>query len=262
MNNDLKRLDPYPEERATDILEKLREQGRVSVSELSQELGVSQVTVRADLQALADRKLIVRTYGGAIPASRGLADLSLARREQLHAVEKARIGQAGADLVSDGDAIFLDISSTALAISHHLRSRRQLTVITNSLAVAQDLMDATGVTVVMAGGIVDRETASLGGTMGLDCLRAFNIQKGFFGLHGISIGEGLTAVSTGLAEARQVMIQMCRQVIAVLDASKWGKVGLVSFASLQDVDCIITDSDAPTDLVERVRALGIQVILA
>ena len=100
------------------------------------------------------------------------------------------------------------------------------------------------------------------GTMGLECLRTFNIQKGFFGLHGLSIDEGLTAVSTSLAEVRQVMVQMCRQVIAVLDASKWGKVGLVSYANLRDVDCIITDTDAPADLVDQVRATGIQVILA
>jgi len=204
---------------------------------------------------------VVRTHGGAVAANRGLYDLSLALRRQRQVQEKSRIGEAGAALVVDGDAIFLDSSSTALAIAAHLKEYRHLTVITNGLAVAQELIDAPDVMVVMAGGTLRRDTASLVGPDGLDMLRKYNIQKGFFGAHGISLPEGLTDVSADEAEVKRPLVATCRQVIAVLDATKWGQVGLASFAHLEQVDRVISDCHASAELVERVRSLGIEVIL-
>ncbi len=229
--------------------------------ELSRQLGVSEVTVRADLQALADRKLLIRTHGGAIPAGSGMHELALAMRRQRQVQEKSRIGEAGAAQVFDGDAIFLDSSSTALAIVQHLKNHRHLTIVTNSLAVAQEVLDASGVTMVMPGGTLQRETASLIGTDGFEMLRKFNIQKGFFGAHGISLPEGLTDVSADEAEVKRALVAMCRQTIAVLDATKWGRVGLASFAQPEEISSIITDVHAPVDLIEQVRSAGIEVIV-
>ena len=253
--------DLYPEERRQEILNQVSRQGRASVLELSQQFGVSEVTIRADLQSLAEQNLVVRTHGGAVPPGRGLHDLSLSIRLQQQVAEKNRIGEAGAAMVSNGDAIVLDTSSTALAIAQRLRHHRDLTIITNGLAIAQAMLDAPGVSVVMPGGTLRRETASLIGVDGLEMLQKFNIQKGFFGAHGISLPEGLTDVSADEAEVKRPLAAMCRQVIAVLDATKWGRVGLASFANLEDIGCIVTDRHAPADLVEQVRALGIEVIL-
>jgi len=253
--------DLYPEERRQEILNQVNQVGRVSVLELSQQFGVSEVTIRADLQNLADQNLVVRTHGGAVPPGRGLGDLSLSIRLQQQVAEKSLIGEAGAAMVSNGDAIILDTSSTALAIAQRLKHHRDLTIISNSLAIAQGLLDVPGISVVMPGGTLRRETASLIGVDGLEILQKFNIQKGFFGAHGISLLEGLTDVSADEAEVKRPLVAMCRQVIAVLDATKWGRVGLASFADLEDIDCIITDRHAPADLVEQVRALGVEVIL-
>src|SRR5690349_9504467 len=160
----------YLEERRQEILQQVQKAGRVSVSELSQQFGVSEVTIRADLQALAEYNLLVRTHGGAVPAGRALPELSLSLslRRQQQVSEKNRIGEAGAELVTDGDAIFLDTSSTALAIAQRLKQHRHLTIVSNSLAIAQEMLDAPGVTVVMPGGQLLRETASLIGTDGLE----------------------------------------------------------------------------------------------
>lgn len=253
--------DLYREERRQAILRQVEQVGRVSVAELSQVLGVSEVTIRADLQALAERKLVVRTHGGAIPAGSGMYELALAMRQQRQVQEKSRIGQAGAAMVHNGDAIFIDSSSTALAIVQHLKQHRHVTVITNSLAVAHELQDAPGVRVVIPGGKMQRETASLIGTEGLAMLRKYNIQKGFFGAHGISLPEGLTDVSADEAEVKRELVAMCRQTIAILDATKWGRVGLASFACPEEISAIITDSHAPADLIEQVRAAGIEVIV-
>jgi DeoR family transcriptional regulator of aga operon len=253
--------DLYLEERRQEILRRVNQNRRVSVTELSQQFGVSEVTIRSDLQALAEHNLVVRTHGGAVLASGGLYELSLALRRQQHTQEKRRIGEAGAAMVAHGDAIFLDSSSTALAIAQRLKNHRHLTIITNSLAVSQEMLDALDVTVVMAGGRLRRDTASLVGTDGLEMLRKFNIQKGFFGAHGISLPEGLTDVSADEAEVKRPLVAMCRQVVVVLDATKWGRVGLASFAQLEEIDSVITDVDAPPEMVEQVRSLGIEVIL-
>jgi DeoR/GlpR family transcriptional regulator of sugar metabolism len=113
----------------------------------------------------------------------------------------------------------------------------------------------------MPGGILRRDTASLVGTGGADMLRDFNIQTGFFGAHGISLAEGLTDVSPDEAEIKRPLVAMCRQVVAVVDATKWGRVGVASFATLPHVHKVITDTHAPAALVAQVRALGIEVIL-
>jgi len=251
----------YLEERRQEILRQIEQAGRASVTELSQALGVSEVTIRADLQALADRKLLIRTHGGAIPADHRLHELALAMRRQRQVQEKSRIGQAAAALIANGDAIFLDSSSTALAIVQHLKNHRHLTVITNSLEVIADLQDAPGVAVVMPGGTLQRETASLVGTDGLAMLRKFNIQTGFFGAHGLNLPEGLTDVSPDEAEVKREMVAICRQTIALLDATKWGRVGLASFARPKQISTIITDADAPPNLVQQVRRAGIELIL-
>jgi DeoR/GlpR family transcriptional regulator of sugar metabolism len=249
-------------ERRQEILERVTQSGRVAVSELSEEFDVSEVTIRTDLQALAEGNLVLRTHGGAIPAGSGLSKiLSLALRRQQQVTEKGRIGVAAAALIADGDAIVLDSSSTALAVAQRLKNRRYLTVVTNSLTVAQELLDAPGVTVVLPGGTVRRDTASLVGTDGLDRLARLNLQKGFFGAHGISVPEGLTDVSADEAEVKRPLVGMCRQVVAVLDATKWGRVGLASFAAPHEIHTVITDEHAPLDLVAQVRAAGVEVIL-
>jgi DeoR/GlpR family transcriptional regulator of sugar metabolism len=250
----------FLEERRQEIIRLVNRRGRASVTELSQRLGVSEVTIRADLQALAERNLIIRTHGGAIPA-KGRHDLALTRRRRHQVAEKSRIGQAAAAMVADGDAIFVDSSSTALTILPFLSNRRQLTIITNSLAVAQAMQETPSLTVVMPGGTLQKDTASLIGIDGLEILRKYNIQRGFFGAHGLTFAEGLTDVSAEEAEVKRQMVAMCRQNIAVLDATKWGRVGLASFAQLEDIDTIITDADAPPELLAQVSGLGIQMVV-
>jgi DeoR/GlpR family transcriptional regulator of sugar metabolism len=248
-------------ERRYAILERLHQAGRVSVNDLSHAFGVSEVTIRADLQALATQNLVVRTHGGAIPPGRLSPDLSLALRRRQQVLAKDLIGEAGAAMVESGDAIFLDTSSTALAIARHLGHLQHVTVVTNSVAVVQELMDCPQLNVVMPGGRLRRETASLIGVEGLETLSRINIQKGFFGAHGLSLLEGLTDVSTDEADVKRIMVARSSQVIAVIDSTKWGRAGLASFGHLEDVDVVISDQQAPADLVEQARSHGVRVEL-
>ncbi len=250
----------YLEERHQEIINLVNATGRVSVARLAKEFGVSEVTVRADLEALARRNLIVRTHGGAVPAAQGLREFSLTYRSEQQVAEKDRIGAAAAKMISHGDAIILDSSSTALAIARHLKRHRDLTILTNGVATAYELLDAQGVTVVMPGGTVRRDMASLIGGEDLEGFSKFNVKLGFFGAHGLSVAEGLTDVSLGEAEVKRHLVAMCGQVIGVVDATKWGRAGLASFAHLKEIHCIITDTNAPAALVKKVQASGVQVM--
>ena len=251
--------DLYPEERQQDILRMIAQDGRVAVADLSRRFGVSEVTIRGDLQALAEQGLIVRTHGGAVTVP-PTADLSLNLRRQMQTVEKERIGAAACSFVADGDAIFLDTSSTSLALVRYLKQRRELTVLTNSLAIAQAVLDMSGVTLVMTGGVLRRDTVSLIGIDGLNVLSKYNIKSGFFGAHGLTLAEGLTDVSVGEAEVKGQVVRMCRQVIAVLDATKWGRVGPASFARVSDLNVVVTDRLVPEEFIAQVRVLGTQVM--
>jgi DeoR/GlpR family transcriptional regulator of sugar metabolism len=251
--------DLYPAERQQQILAHLNKNGRASVSELSQMFGVSEVTIRADLQMLAAQDLIVRTHGGAVLVPR-VPELSLTLRRQLQVDEKERIGAAAAEFVANGDAVFLDASSTALALANALRQQRDLTILTHSLVVAQSMLNAPGVSLVMTGGTLQRETVSLMGTDGLVVLNKYNIKTGFFGAHGLSFPEGLTDVSPGEADVKRAVVAMCRQVVALIDATKWGRVGPASFARPEDLNVIVTDAQAPAELVEQACALGTRVV--
>jgi DeoR/GlpR family transcriptional regulator of sugar metabolism len=248
-------VELYPTERQQKILELLEQAGRVSVTDLSQMFTVSEVTIRADLQALAAQDLIVRTHGGAVLAQRP-PELSLTLRRQQQAPEKECIGAAAVELVENGDAVFLDASSTVLALARRLTHFRDLTILTHSLAVAEAMIGAPGVTVVVSGGVLQRDTLSFTGLDGLAILRKYNIKTGFFGAHGLSFPEGLTDVSATEAEVKREIVSACRQVIALIDATKWGRVGPASFACPQDLHQIITDKNAPASLVEQARIQG------
>lgn len=251
----------YLEERRQEIAKFVESCGRVSVAELAEKFAVSVVTVRSDLQALAQRNLIVRTHGGAVTTSRASRELSLALRTQQQTSEKDRIGLAASTLISDDNAVVIDSSSTALAIARHLRQHRDLTILTNSIALANEMLDASGVTVVMPSGTVRRDMGSLIGGNDLALFQKFNFQRGFFGAYGFNLPEGLTDVSLAEAEIKRKLVAMCREVVAVIDSTKWGRFGLASFAAPETIHRVITDVHAPADLVEQVKAMGMQVEL-
>jgi DeoR/GlpR family transcriptional regulator of sugar metabolism len=249
----------YPEIRRKAILDQVEKDGQVTVQALSRQYSVSEVTIRTDLQILSEIGLVLRTHGGAV-AIADSPELSVVMRQQKQVAEKNRIGEYCAGLVHDGDAIFLDISTTALALSRHLRSHRNLTVITNSLITAQELLEIPTINVIIPGGTVQKETLSVTGMDGLGWIKKYNLQMGFFGAHGIGFPEGLTDVSEFEAQVKTEMVQQCKVVVGIFDATKWGRVGFASFAALDEIDLVVTDQKADDALVAKAFSSGIEVI--
>lgn len=252
----------FLQERLDQILALLEDQGRVSVSQLSDRFEVSAVTIRNDLATLYQQGRLVRTHGGAVLKNNQPADLpAFTLRKDLHFAEKQRIGQAAAALVRDGDAIALDASTTAWQVARHLKDRHELTIVTNGLFTALEFVDSPGITVVMPGGALRAASASLVGDEGACILERYHVQKGFFSAGGFTLEEGLTDTSQYEVELKQRMVERSKEVIAVVDSSKWGQVTFASLASVDQLDRVITDAAAPPEMVAALRQQGIQVEL-
>jgi len=252
----------FLQERLDQIATLLQEQGRVSVVELSERFGVSAVTIRTDLDTLEQQGRLLRTHGGAVPRPTSSTEPpAFALRKDLHQDEKERIGRAAAALVRDGDSIALDASTTAWQVARHLKDRRELTVITNGLFIALEFLDSPDVTAIMPGGSLRAASASLVGDSGACILDRYHVQKGFFGAGGFTLEEGLTDTNQYEVELKQRMVERSKEVIAVVDSSKWGQVTFAALAAVDQLDHVITDNGAPADMVAALRERGIQVTL-
>ena len=248
------------------IMGLVSERGDASVSELKDLFGVSEVTVRADLAALADRGLIVRTHGGAVlpePAMKPL-EPTFAARELSNVELKWRIGEAAAALIQNGQSVVLDASTTALQIARVLRRRESLhdvTVITNGVHTALELLDLPGISTILTGGQLRAPAVSLTGSLASDLLARVHASLGFFGARGLTLSQGLTDINLQEVEMKAAMAAVCERVVAVVDHTKLGQLGLATFVSRQQLALVITDTDADPTIVAELQRAGIQVQL-
>lgn len=249
-------------ERLGAIVRQLQESGYVSVAELAELFGVSAVTVRSDLELLEHAGRLLRTHGGAVPFQMGESALSFSVRQGVNARAKERIGAAAAELVSDGEAIVLDASTTAWHMARHLLAHRDLTVLTTGLYVALELLRSPGISVIVPGGPVWREAAAVVGDWDGSVLAGGNLQRGFFGGRGLTLEEGLTDANRSEVELKRKLISAVREVNVILDSSKLGKVAFVTCATVGEIKRLITDRGASPEWVGRLRERGIEVILA
>jgi len=251
----------FTQERRQCIATLLEEQQRVTVGELSHLFSVSEVTIRKDLAWLEEHNIAARTHGGAVLATASAAEMGFEIRERLQQNEKERIGAAAARLVQDGDIIALDASTTAHAVAHFLKGKRELTVITNGLRIGMELITTPGISVLIPGGMLRQESFSLVGTWGKAVLERVHIKTAILGARGFTLTEGLTDVNSEEIELKRAISTMAKEVIAVVDSSKWQHVAFATFCPLQRIKTIITDTGAPQEMVEQVRNTGVEVIL-
>ena len=249
----------FVEERRRVILDQLKEQGRVSVKDLSALMSVSAVTIRQDLRALEDVGLLERTYGGAVrrESASMLPEMSFHARLGRRRREKEAIADAAASLIQEGYSVALDASSTAYALVAHLKSFKRITVVTNSLITAQSFLDSPHVNVLMPGGRLRRDSISIVGRP--EGLPEVNLNVGFFSARGVSLQGGISDVDADEVAIKQAMVARCVSVVVVVDGSKWGQVAPYTFIKTEMVKHIITSDDAPAEMVEQFREQGVQV---
>lgn len=233
----------------------------MTVNELVAQLGVSEMTVRRDLDELERQGFLRRVHGGAVSARGRSYEPPFLTRSLVHKEEKVRIAAAAAARVHHGDSIALDVGTTTLEIAYQLAGKRDLTVITPSLRIAMVLAEQPGIRLILTGGILRHGELSLVGHLAEEAFRQFFADKLFLGIGGIDLEAGLTEFNLEDALVKKVMLRRAKEIIVVADASKFGRVAFASVAPLDVVHTLITDSSVPPSIVNGLRDKGIEVII-
>ncbi|GAA2151666.1 DeoR/GlpR family DNA-binding transcription regulator [Kitasatospora kazusensis] len=256
------------EQRRALILDEVRRRGGVRVNELTRRLNVSDMTIRRDLDALAKAGVIEKVHGGAVVVEEARThEPGFEAKSALELSAKEEIARAAARLVTAGSAIALSGGTTTFALAQHLTEIEQLTVVTNSVRVAdvferaQRQSGAPGATVVLTGG-VRTPSDSLVGPVADRAIRSLHFDLLFLGAHGLSPEAGLSTPNLAEAETNRNFVASARRVVTVADHTKWGIVGLSTFAELADVDTWVTDAALPAEAAEAAREHVRELILA
>jgi len=250
-------------QRQSAIYDMIRKRGGARITELMRQFGVSQITIRRDLEALADRGLVAKVHGGAAPVDHLAAmepGFVAKRNRQLD--EKTAIAIRAAQLVSPGTAVALSAGTTTCLLARHLVEVPALTVLTNSVPVADVFYRAPREDriVVLTGGIRTPSDA-LVGPFTVNALRRLNLDLLFLGVHGMNSRAGFTTPNLLEAETNRALVAIARKLVVVADHTKWGIVGLSTIAALDEADVLVTDdrlsADAQASLGEHVGKLVI-----
>ncbi len=248
-------------ERRSRILELLEKEGRVFVKNLSDLFNVSEVTIRNDLDLLEKKNLLLRTHGGALKIKRVGIDYHLSVKSKRHAAEKRAIGKKAAELINDGETIILDSGTTTEEIAKNLGRFNDLTVITNSLNVASQLIEFKNIRVIIPGGYLRRNSLSLIGSTAEESIKRYYCDKVFIGVDGIDSQHGISTPNVEEAHLNNIMINISREVIVVTDSSKFKQRSFAKIAPINKINTIITDKNIPEDEKTNIENLGIKLIL-
>ncbi|MBC7264368.1 MAG: DeoR/GlpR transcriptional regulator [Chloroflexi bacterium] len=250
------------EERRAILLQRLKDNGYIEVTDVAPSLNVSAATVRRDLECLAQEGLVTRTRGGAVLSVRSTTlELPYDVKRQRHIEEKRRIAAAAAEMVLDGETIILDAGSTTYELALLLLHKRNLTVVTNDLQIAVKLASNPNINLVCTGGIARANVYTLLGPQVEAFLRTLRVNKTFLGADAIHPDGTIANVNLEEVAVKQAMVRAGEQVILLTDSSKFGIVGFAKVCDLSEVDVLITDRGIPPAMLERLREAELTVEL-
>jgi DeoR/GlpR family transcriptional regulator of sugar metabolism len=253
--------------RRAQIVERIQRNGGASVRELASEYGVSPITVHRDLERLAADGLIERVHGGARPAGSRSTRLEVAtdwvKRLRQAVPEKEAIAARAADFVEDGSTIFVDSSTTCLALARHLERYppHALTLVTNSPAIVLQL-HAQSIHIVVTPGEVDQTLRMIGGRWAVEFLGGLNIETAFVSAGGVTLEQGLTTTRRALADTLHAAAASSKRTIGLIDSTKFGLSALLSIARLAELDALIVDDGLPPDTIAAYGDAGVNLIVA
>jgi len=248
-------------ERQERLRSLIREQGVLSILDACEKLDASQATVRRDLDTLESQGLVRRVHGGAVSVQSRIEEPLFDDKASIAAKEKRRIAEAAAELIEQGDAIYLDGGSTVLELARILAARSDLTVFTNSLRAAIEL-SGRGPRLMLIGGQLRRLSQTMVGTLTTAMLGSINVQKAFMGTVALSPDRGLTTTDPDEAFTKNMVLSRAESVIVLADAGKIGKVALSQFGRIGDIDILVTDKRADKTILGDLRKKGIKIIVS
>ena len=247
------------------IAQIVQENNSVRVSDLVRQFKVTETSIRRDLTILESSGVLKRTHGGAIYSPGHTRAESYGEKMRIRIEEKKRIGAAAAGLIRPDEVILLDSGTTTLQvlknIPKELRLGNSLTIVTNSISIADEVFTWPSPNLILLGGIYLPDYHATVGPQALAQLRELTVDKVFLGADGLTIGNGWTTANILMAEVDRLMVERARQVILVADSSKLGRVGFVPIRPLSSIHTLLTDEKAPSDLVRSIRDIGVEVVL-
>lgn len=256
-----KRVSVLNEERRRAIVDYINQNGRALVRDLARKFGISEITIRRDLELLHSRGLLYRTHGGALPIRAGAeSDRNLTERELQHPREKMKIAEAAAKMVHEGQSIVLDSGSTTTAIARALREFQQLTVITNAVNIANELAGSK-VDVILTGGMLRKHSYSLVGPIAEEGLRHLKADILFLGVDGFDTASGVSTPNLLEAQLNRLMVQIASRVVAVCDSTKFGRSSLSSIVPISSIHHVITDKQIGKPDLRALKRAGIEITL-
>jgi DeoR/GlpR family transcriptional regulator of sugar metabolism len=254
------------DERKNKILEHIAEHGTIRIQEICDMFEISDMTARRDLNDLNRKGLLRRTHGGAVANLGRSYEPPFQTRSTKNELRKKAVGKKAAELILDGDSISLDVGTTTLEVARQLTDKRNLTIVTNCLQIANLLVGSLSLEInarlIITGGIVRPRELSMVGSIPGDVYSSYHTDKAFIGIGGISLENGLTEYNIEDSEIKKVLFKNSLQKIIVADSSKFGVTTFNSVGPLEAIDTIVTDADASPAMVETIRNLGIEVLLA
>lgn len=247
-------------QRRSLILEKAYSEKRVIVAELSKEFGVSEETIRRDLEKLEEEGHVTKEYGGAIVSEKTGIDLPFNIRRQSNPAGKQKIAELVSNLLEDGDNIFLDASTTAVFIAKNIKSKEGLTVITNSIENIVELADAPSVEVVSTGGKLNPASMSLQGRRVAESISEYNVDKAIFSCKGIDAIKGIADGNDEASGVKQHMISASAKVYLAVDSSKFDKTAFSKICDISEIDVVVTDRRPDNAWIEYFKANHVECI--
>jgi len=245
-------------DRQREILKILGENHRASVNTLADQLQVSSVTIRQDLNLLESEGLLKRIHGGAV-----LKDADdLDSRLGINYERKLRIARKVASRVHEGETILIESGSVNALLARELAGQKMVTIVTTNAYIARQFRKSRETGIILLGGIYQHESESLVGMMTRSCIDQLNIEKAFIGIDGYSTGNGFMLRDLLRAEISRYIIQKAKEVCIVSDSSKFGRTKLTNICHLSDIQHIATNSDLPYSYQDEFREAGIDLILA
>jgi DeoR/GlpR family transcriptional regulator of sugar metabolism len=249
-------------ERQEQIVSLVNELGSVTVAELSERFGVSETTIRRDLITLTERSLVRRTHGGIMRIGTvATTESPIVLRQAEHAAEKERIGAAAAQLIRSGETLLLAGGSTGLAVARHLDRHANLTIITESLLVIQELLRQGHHRLMMLGGTVDLDEQAVRGTLARQMLEQLRVDKVILGARAVSVKRGISAETPEEAEFLRAFLNCGDDVMLVTDSSKFHLSALAQLAPITAAQTLITDNALDENIARHIRDLEINLIM-
>jgi DeoR/GlpR family transcriptional regulator of sugar metabolism len=245
--------------RRNAIAQLINDQGFIRSSELSEQLGVSIVTIRQDIDSLCAKGAAQRTYGGAIRLDTPTGDSAFAVRAKQHSAQKARIGATAAAFIQQGETILLDAGSTCLEVAKHLPTDRNITIVTCGMNIALEAASKSGVNVIVGGGVLNPNTLSAMGPLCEQMMQEIYADYLFLGTYGVHLDKGLAERNYQLAHLKRLLIASARKVVLVCDSSKFGNFGPVLSSSLDVVNHVVTDRNIPDEYRAWFAGRGVPV---